>query len=84
MVLVQGFISNLLFARRVEPSLCYKLSTHLTCTSPLSEKEKGLIYFIFSKGQDPKLIKPRCPLLIVKGVVSRRRGSTIKKKKKAT
>lgn len=73
MVLLQGFISTLLFARRAEPLLCYeKISACLTCTSPLSEKEKWLINFIFSKGQDPKVIKPHCPILIVKGVVSRR------------
>lgn len=83
MVLVQGFISTLLFARRLEPLLYYeKISSHLTCTSPPSEKEKGLIYFIFSKGQDPELIKPHCPLLIFKEVVSRRGEECYLKKKK--
>lgn len=84
MVLVQGFISTLLFARRVEPLLCYEISTCLTCTSPLSEKEKGLISFIFSKDQNLKLIKPCRLLLIVKGVASRRGILLKKKQKKAT
>lgn len=50
-------------------------------------KEKGLISLIFSKGWDPKLIKPHCPLLIVEGAMSRRGEECYlkkKKKKKAT
>lgn len=55
-----------------------KVRSCLTCTSPSSKKEKIRFSFILSKGQEDKVlkvIKPHCSLLIVKGIVSRRRGN---------
>lgn len=45
-------------------------------------KKRGLVSSVFNRGLDPKLMKPSCPLFIVKGAGSRRGREYYQKKKK--
>lgn len=45
-------------------------------------KKRGLVSSVFNRGLDPKLMKPSCPLFIVKGAGSRRGREYYQKKKR--
>lgn len=45
-------------------------------------EKRGLVSSVFNRGLDPKLMKPSCPLFIVKGAGSRRGREYYQKKKK--